>query len=583
MTDNSDIASPQERRAEAMSGQDGVATYQWNLTRSDRCDPVVLCFQPQHVLPIIFVPGIMGSNLRTSGRITSTDKAGQESAIEAGTPVWRLDNTFGAPISLAWHKAWQRPGARQKTLHPDRVEVDAEGAVPSRPAGSVLNADEYRARGWGEIGEGSYHDFLVFLEESLNGKPGDQRRRRDAPDMIRQWLAAREKIGAEKSSWVPLRELEGPTDDELKGLARWRMPVYACGYNWLEDNGKAAKRLLERIRAVIAQNNKGQLRCQQVLLISHSMGGLVTRACAKLDGAEPLIAGILHGVMPADGAAVAYRRCKVGMWDEDSIVSLVIGKTGQHTTAVFAQAPGALQLLPTKNYKKGWLEVQGPDEKPVAPPVPVADPYEEIYRRRDRWWGLIKEAWLAPEDGMPITWEDYLKFLERAEGFHTQLGPNDYHPNSHVFYGDDKKGKTYSFERIVWRMVQGRRPLGGEASPTPEEVYGMNAQAVRLDGSNPEHVGGERLMVRDEAGNKTGDIEYSHWALVAQLQDGEGDGTVPASSGGAPLRCSKVRQVFKLKGVEHEPAYKSEVVQPLVLYSLCKLAAKAVEPTHAPS
>ncbi|MDP1092187.1 hypothetical protein Q6316_28445, partial [Klebsiella pneumoniae] len=89
----------------------------------------------------IFVPGIMGSNLRTSGRITSTDKAGQESAIEAGTPVWRLDNTFGAPISLAWHKAWQRPGARQKTLHPDRVEVDAEGAVPSRPAGSVLNAD----------------------------------------------------------------------------------------------------------------------------------------------------------------------------------------------------------------------------------------------------------------------------------------------------------------------------------------------------------------------------------------------------------------------------------------------------------
>ncbi|WP_155947233.1 type VI secretion system protein TssL, long form, partial [Pseudacidovorax intermedius] len=52
--------------------------------------------------------------------------------------------------------------------------------------------------------------------------------------------------------------------------------------NWLDDNGKAAKRLLERIREVIAQNNKGQLRCQQVLLISHSMGGLVTRAGMSL-------------------------------------------------------------------------------------------------------------------------------------------------------------------------------------------------------------------------------------------------------------------------------------------------------------
>lgn len=585
MAQDSVISLVKERRAEALPGENGLATYQWNLTRPDRSDPVVLYYQPQQVLPIVFVPGIMGSNLRSIERVASpgNPKAKADGMRRAGTPVWRLDATFGQPVLLAMDKWRQEPGARQKALHPDRTEVDPEGAVPSRSAGSVLNEAGYRARGWGEVGEASYHEFLLFLEESLNGKAEGHERRRAAPDLIRQLLAAREKSGADGAAWLPLRALDAPTEEELKGLSRWRMPVYACGYNWLDDNAKAAQRLLKRIQQVVERNNVGQSHCRQVLLISHSMGGLVTRACAQLPGAEQLIAGIVHGVMPADGAAVAYRRCKVGMWDEEWKASLVIGRTGQHTTAVFAQAPGALQLLPTQNYHKGWLEVRGPNGKPVAPPLPAVNPYEEIYRRRDRWWGLIREEWLAPEDGVPITWEHYLKFLQRAETFHARLGPGDYHGNTHAFYGDDREGKTRSFERLVWRLEPARLRPPGEASPTPEQVYGMSAQMVNLEGSNPERVGRRSTPVRDYAGRVIGEIETGHWALVAERQDGSGDGTVPASSGRAPLGCDKVKQVFKLRGVEHEPAYKGEVVQRLVLYSLCKLAAKAVLPsTKAP-
>eukprot|EP01032_Pedospumella_encystans_P026865 gene26865-30371_t len=132
--------------------------------------------------------------------------------------------------------------------------------------------------------------------------------------------------------------------DDLLKRAKCRFPVYACGYNWLASNTEAADALKDRIAEVIAENNKGAYKCEQVILVTHSMGGLVARCCAQLDGMAGKIAGIVHGVMPAVGAAVAYRRCKVGMREESFTAGLVIGSNGREVTAVFAQAPGALQL-----------------------------------------------------------------------------------------------------------------------------------------------------------------------------------------------------------------------------------------------
>ncbi|MDM0111189.1 hypothetical protein QTI66_03460 [Variovorax sp. J22R133] len=584
-------AATEERSAQAVPGADGAHCYQWNLTKSERCDPVTLRYQPEYVLPIVFVPGIMGSNLKGNGNIHT-----------GSAPVWRLDNSLGAPLGLLFDKIKEGPGKRQKLLHPDRTVVDPGGAVPSNAVGSIANRDEYIARGWGEVGEGSYHSYLKFLEEELNGKPdANGVRKPNATNVIRQLLEGRKKNDPGKNIWTPLRCFEEPTEDELKALARCRMPVYACGYNWLDDNKIAAKLLLKRIKEVIARNHTQKIECKQVMIITHSMGGLVSRACAKLDGAEKLIAGIINGVMPANGAAVAYRRCKVGMWDESVKASLVIGTTGRQVTAVFAQAPGALELLPTQNYSndnkdnndnkcnkdnkdnkdnkynRGWLEVHGPDGKSIAATLPATDPYEEIYKRNDRWWALVKEEWLTPSGGVPISWGDYLDFLETAKKFHTTLTSQDYHQHTHAFFGDaDKKGETRSFERVTWKMTKGhRQPLGGTKAPTPAQVYEMSAQEVRMTGSNPERVGGERVI---NAETNTLDYETSSWDLAAAGQDGSGDGTVPASSGRAPLDCAKVLQVFKIKGVEHEPAYKDDTVQKLSLYSLCKLVSKSDKP-----
>ena len=209
---------------------------------------------------------------------------------------------------------------------------------------------------------------------------------------------------------------ESIMSDDLLKRANFRMPVDACGYNWLDSNSVAAARLRTRIDHVINANSRNGFKCDQVILITHSMGGLVARR-ASMAGMRDKIAGIVHGVMPATGAAVAYRRCKLGMRDENLVAGLVIGSNGREVTAVFAQAPGALQLLPTAQYQRGWLKIIGPGRENVAS-VPNADPYAEIYLRRDRWWGLVRPDWLRPSGGRPLSWNEYALNINDAKRFH---------------------------------------------------------------------------------------------------------------------------------------------------------------------
>lgn len=560
---------PAARVLQPMPQSDGTLVFGHRLTSKDRTDLVQLHVGPVNVLPIVFVPGVMGSNLKVKGKQKE---------------VWRLDTVFGDPYGLALGKLLQNAGKRQKLLHPERTEVDPEGNVPKKEIGTILSTGDqsalaaaYRQRGWGEVAEGSYQDFLILLEDTLNGHRKGQPKSTDVEAKVAALMALR----ADDPSNQPWRPEKGPAESapgDFAHLRQWVFPVYACGYNWLEDNALAAQRLQQRIGEAMAQNNHANARCEQVILITHSMGGLVARVCQQMDGMEAKIAGIVHGVMPADGAPVAYRRCKLGMTEEDRKSAIVIGRTGQEVTAVFAQAPGALELLPTHRYKGGWLEVRGPDGKTVQKMLHESDPYEEVYARRDRWWALIKEEWLQPKDGAPITFEQYLGYLRNAKKFHQALTPNSYHPNTYAFYGADSRGKTRSFERIVWQMTRGRG--ADDKVPPPEAVYDMSPQQVQLDGVNPEYVGWKQTIKAEP--HSDGGVEFSvdetsQWELRAGLADGTGDGTVPSASGRRPADCAKVRQVFRLSGVTHEPAYSanSPVARQVTLYAISKIVLEA--------
>lgn len=579
------------RHADGGSAQDGTNVFNWQVTGERYTDAVRLPMPPPYVLPIVFVPGIMGSNLRSSADHT--------------TKIWRLDNhswlNFGPmkdkPLGLVSKMASAKAGERQKLMHPDRTEVDPRGNIPSDLVGSVFKPEQYTDRGWGEIAEGSYHKFLLLLERRLNGQGYNPARWQDfyhtafsampkpgqpAPEPklypgISMSMHGGFPIGSEINTPTPL----GIKSDDLIKRANYRMPVYAFGYNWLASNAIAGQKLKERVSEVIDENNNSFSKCNQVILVTHSMGGLVARACQKLSGMNEKIAGVVHGVMPAVGAAVAYRRCKVGMRDEDFFSGLVLGETGREVTTVFAQAPGALQLLPTTQYTPGWLTFTDKTDKSLAPSQPAnGDPYADIYLSQDHWWALIQKEWLQPSNGAPIKWFDYEKSIGKAKTFHGANGiENEFHPNTYVYYGKD--GDQASFEGINWRIVKGVTP-DHKPHPDKQEVPNLSFEDVRSTGGTPMYVGGQ-LETNYAVGMGYGvasSYQSAYWNIECSKQDGGGDGTVPVSSGAKPREIGKgkIKQQFGLSGFAHEGSYKNSEAQKATLYALYKIAGTAEEP-----
>ncbi|WP_425592692.1 esterase/lipase family protein, partial [Caldimonas thermodepolymerans] len=294
------------RRIEPEFDGRGRPVWHSQLTPPDEsCAQCVMV--PDRVIPVIFVPGVMGSNLKPKG--------------DDG-PRWRMD---GALSALAW--IFRGPKTRKKFLQPGVMEVDQDGKVPKDMA---VPAEELRRRGWGEISAMSYSGALRWLEEHLN----DFSRAREG---LRVRLM-QEALGAEVGEACL-------THEEVRLSYRYRFPVHACGYNWLADNVDSAHTLGARIDEIIARYNQtDRMRCEKVILVTHSMGGLVARYCSEVLGYRDRILGIVHGVMPAIGAAAVYRRMKAGTETNGSLAgwaaAQVIGANAEEMTAVLSTAPG---------------------------------------------------------------------------------------------------------------------------------------------------------------------------------------------------------------------------------------------------
>jgi pimeloyl-ACP methyl ester carboxylesterase len=558
-----------QRFAELRQGANGRLVTEWQLTDTKLFDAVRIAVPPQNAVPIVFVPGIMGSNLCNL----------------KGIPVWLLNGIKNKPLRLAAMWTHKDAGFRQLVLHPAKTKVYDRGHVPEVSLGTGLKRDDFLGRGWGEVSEASYHSFLLWLDQKLNGS----RNPAEWDDFTHQSAKEAETPGDKRFSTLPaglamrMRGLpESPevgyrvdpvTSDELLRRAKCVYPVYACGYNWLDTNVMAAQRLKSRIESIIAENDGPHIRCRQVILVTHSMGGLVARACAQLAGMSQKILGIVHGVMPATGAAVAYRRCKVGMQDEDMVAGLVIGSSGKEVSPVFAQSPGALQLLPSEDYGKGWLSIRGVAGAPLMS-LPKADPYEEIYLERNKWWGLMREEWLEPDEGEPIEWSVYAKNIKAARAFHRQIAAS-YHHNTFVFYGATTK---QSFQRIFWNVKKGTaRP---NKSFAENDLTALTHADVTTDGSNHLYVGRDVRVTTVGLGDSSFPLvnDSNVYEINCGKQDSVGDGTVPASSGRTPRNNGgkNVIQQFAIDNIEHEPAYRdSPVAQQVAYYAITKLSALA--------
>jgi pimeloyl-ACP methyl ester carboxylesterase len=347
--------------------------------------------------------------------------------------------------------------------------------------------------------------------------------------------------------------------------AGYYYPVYACGYNWLESCDESAKWLRKRIERIISFWTERKRECQQVILVTHSMGGLVARACAKQIPAQ--ILGVIHGAMPALGAPACYRRiaCGTEKWSPsngqvDNIkaehVAEILGEQPKDTMPVMAVSPGALQLLPNHLYPQPWLhiclvnKINNKDVPREVVHLPAGDPYE-MYRDTHSWYRLIDPVLADPAKQFNDTEVvDVLRrAVDEAERFHRKVLDTYYHPNTYAFYGADPEHMSFGAVRWV-----ARDPAAGAVFTE------SNIKAANWTGYGP--IGGRRVRVEGRS-----DLHF-----VPARQDAAGDGTVPHQSGAGPR--GKVSQLFDVRGIDHQGAYNNDAILMLTKHLIVKLVQK---------
>ncbi|WP_136068472.1 esterase/lipase family protein [Modicisalibacter radicis] len=488
------------------------------------------------VIPIVFVPGVMGSNLVN----TQSDD------------TWRLDSQLSA-------SPWLIKGAqaRKRILNPTQTVVDSEGDVSQDIArryidhrsGDTIPTDELlRERGWGEVANMSYGNFLAWLENQLNIEANSAFSTLES-NLTRHYIGTR---------GLSEEQAQARAKRNAQTLGRFNFPVHACGYNWLQSNSDSAAALAQRVDEIIAGYHKARMRCKQAILITHSMGGLVARYYSEVSGGNANLLGIVHGVMPTTGAAVFYRRMKSGTESQafspsSWATSQVLGASSREMTAVLAQAPGPLQLVPTPEYGSGWLRIEKQGESALTLPT-ANDPYTDIYLEREHWWGMMDEALAMPELGLGApdrqrelheAWESYAKLVSHdVAKFHADT-QGKFHTNTYLFYSDSDAHPSYG--TVTWR--------GGEVS------YGSDT----LMSARMMNQYGERRMIAEH--DSRGRPRFCQYTISDA--DEPGDGTVPVRSGSRGV--SQARESLAI-ATEHEPAYNQEAARWFTLASLLEIA-----------
>lgn len=214
----------------------------------------------QECIPIVFVHGIMAGRLRNKNgdKVWDPDDA-----------LFMVDRYGKFNVTAKKRKALLVGASFDKDylqVIEDDVEHNKKFADPEDPTRAE--------RGWGGASWSSYGAFLNVLQ-------------------------ARDDSGDVGALW----------DEPVRHC--FQFPVHVFGYNWTASNRDGGKALAQYIDAVIQKYQGMGLMCEKVILITHSMGGLVARSACKLHGAEGKVLGVVHGVQPAMGAPAAYWRIKV--------------------------------------------------------------------------------------------------------------------------------------------------------------------------------------------------------------------------------------------------------------------------------
>ncbi|WP_313079759.1 acetyltransferase [Atlantibacter sp.] len=480
----------------------------------------VLLQPPIKTIPVIFLPGVMGTNLMGSG------EGGDKS-------IWRGDN------ELKVYAKWAGKGGdkRRELLNPDTTKVDNRGDInqtifsPLSDDGKLFPAR--RERGWGEVLFFSYGKFLSVFQGALTDDWQQALVNHGKPTPAKDGILS--KLVGKSLSEGKDAEITGEsvlTREELNHFQNFLFPVHVYGYNWLQDNKTSAEGLVTFINRTVSlyKNQHGHgmpfpAGQEKVIIVTHSMGGLVARYASQVCGAKDKILGIVHGVIPDLGSPAAYRRMKVGARQE-GMAGTVLGSTAKDLMPVLARAPAPLQLLPSAKYLSGapWLSVEGAGEDGSDVKLPKnRDPFGEIYLNKTLWYRLYESDIIDKDEAVSQSnWVEYNDLIDKNVQPFIELLDNIYHPNTYAFYGH----KIESDGTLTWQKTSIFYPKNMHES---DRTLPNNYREIPRPFN--------RSQIYEVTSSKT-----------------PGDGTVPVESLNAICRNSEIKSVLAT-GVEHQGAY----------------------------
>ncbi|WP_369308995.1 lipase family alpha/beta hydrolase [Providencia rettgeri] len=433
---------------------------------------------------------------------------------DTGDSVWRIrsNQALTAWDALGW--VFTSGKRRRELLDPNAVETDFGQKVGNDDNESTYFANSRQKRGWGSALGFSYFDSLEKLQkELLIWEDYYNQARKDG---IGSAAAATEYFEGKgkdsKSIFQHILDKKLSDDDEnplsLSEATHYRsllLPLHVFGYNWLQDNAQSAQDLAKYIDEVLRMYNtnenggighglafeKGH---EKVILVTHSMGGLVSRYASELlDAAyKDKILGIVHGVMPDLGSPTAYKMMKIG--EHSMPMGLVLGMSATRLMSVLAQSPAPMQLLPSPKYNHGkpWLRIEKGNQDGVTDFLlpQNGDPFEEIYLQDDVWWRMYESDILDKNDATSKkNFINYKNIIERKVAPFIQKMDNKYHVNTYQFYGayfdeNEPKDSRRSDETVTWKLRDKTSWLWVSDDSRSTDIYGDKREYTLLKSSD---------------------------------------------------------------------------------------------------